>query len=71
MIFQEPMSALNPSMKCGIQVSEVLLQHETITEAEANTEVLRLFERVKIPNSQTKPLTNTLTNFQEASNNAL
>ena len=44
MVFQEPMSALNPSMKCGTQVSEVLLQHETITEAEANTEVIRLFE---------------------------
>jgi len=49
MVFQEPMSALNPSMKCGTQVSEVLLQHETITEAEANTEVIRLFEQVKIP----------------------
>ena len=49
MIFQEPMSALNPSMKCGEQVSEVLLQHETISEAEADSEVIRLFERVKIP----------------------
>lgn len=49
MIFQEPMSALNPSMKCGRQVSEVLLQHETISEAEADSEVIHLFERVKIP----------------------
>ena len=49
MIFQEPMSALNPSMKCGEQVSEVLLQHETISETEADSEVIHLFERVKIP----------------------
>ena len=49
MIFQEPMSALNPSMKCGEQVSEVLLQHESISEAEADSEVIHLFERVKIP----------------------
>ncbi len=49
MIFQEPMSALNPSMKCGRQVSEVLLQHETMSEAEADSEVVHLFERVKIP----------------------
>ena len=41
MIFQEPMSALNPSMKCGEQVSEVLLQHETISEAEADSAVER------------------------------
>ncbi|MDG1777773.1 MAG: ABC transporter ATP-binding protein [Flavobacteriaceae bacterium] len=49
MIFQEPMSALNPSMKCGRQVSEILLQHENISETEANNEVINLFERVKIP----------------------
>ena len=49
MIFQEPMSALNPSMKCGRQVSEILLQHENINETEANNEVINLFERVKIP----------------------
>ncbi len=49
MIFQEPMSALNPSMKCGRQVSEILLQHENINETEPNNEVINLFERVKIP----------------------
>src|SRR5690606_33561329 len=30
MIFQEPMSSLNPSMKCGKQVSEILLRHQKI-----------------------------------------
>jgi peptide/nickel transport system ATP-binding protein len=49
MIFQEPMSALNPSMCCGTQVEEILLQHTTTTQKEAKTEVLRLFDAVKIP----------------------
>ena len=49
MIFQEPMSALNPSMCCGKQVEEILLQHTTITPKAAKTEVLRLFAAVKIP----------------------
>jgi peptide/nickel transport system ATP-binding protein len=49
MIFQEPMSALNPSMCCGKQVEEILLQHTNITPKAAKTEVLRLFAAVKIP----------------------
>ena len=49
MIFQEPMSALNPSMRCGTQVEEILLQHTTTTQKEAKAEVLRLFDAVKIP----------------------
>ena len=50
MIFQEPMSSLNPSMKCGVQVSEILLQHTSMSKAEIRTEVLSLFEKVKLPN---------------------
>ena len=49
MIFQEPMSALNPSMPCGTQVQEILLQHTSITQKEAKNEVMRLFNDVKIP----------------------
>lgn len=49
MIFQEPMSSLNPSMKCGPQVMEVLQQHKKITKQEAKIEVIRLFEKVKLP----------------------
>ncbi|GGE26390.1 ABC transporter ATP-binding protein [Psychroflexus planctonicus] len=49
MIFQEPMSSLNPSMKCGKQVVEVLQQHKKITKQEAKDEVIRLFEKVKLP----------------------
>ena len=49
MIFQEPMSALNPSICCGKQVQEILLQHTNITTKEANEEVIRLFNAVKLP----------------------
>ena len=49
MIFQEPMSALNPSMCCGTQVEEILLQHTSISKKAAKDEVIRLFEDVKIP----------------------
>lgn len=49
MIFQEPMSSLNPSMTCGLQVLEILKQHQKISKKEAKTEVIRLFEKVKLP----------------------
>ena len=49
MIFQEPMSSLNPSMTCGKQVEEVLLQHKFCTKKEVKATVLSLFEKVKLP----------------------
>jgi len=49
MIFQEPMSALNPSICCGQQVEEILLQHTNITTKVATQEVIRLFNAVKLP----------------------
>ena len=52
MIFQEPMSSLNPSMKCGQQVEEILLQHTNLSKSEAKTETLSLFEKVKLPSPQ-------------------
>jgi peptide/nickel transport system ATP-binding protein len=51
MIFQEPMSALNPSTRCGKQVEEILLHHVNITPKEAQKEVIRLFNAVKIPDA--------------------
>ena len=53
MIFQEPMSALNPSMRCGEQVTEILLHHKIIKKKEVKAVVLRLFESVKIPDPLT------------------
>ncbi len=52
MIFQEPMSSLNPSAKCGKQVLEILLQHTTLSKAAAKTEVLSLFDKVKLPDPE-------------------
>lgn len=49
MIFQEPMSSLNPSMKCGEQVAEMLRQHTTLNSQEIKNEVISLFNRVKLP----------------------
>ncbi|MCC4212125.1 ABC transporter ATP-binding protein [Leeuwenhoekiella parthenopeia] len=49
MIFQEPMSSLNPSMKCGKQVTEILLRHTQISKSNAKNEVIKLFNQVKLP----------------------
>ena len=52
MIFQEPMSSLNPSMTCGKQTEEVLLQHTNLTKNEVKTEVMFLFEKVRLPSPE-------------------
>lgn len=49
MIFQEPMSSLNPSMRCGAQVAEILEQHTKLSSTAIKAEVLRLFDQVKLP----------------------
>ncbi len=49
MIFQEPMSALNPSMRCGVQVAEILMHHKKLSRKAAKKETLLLFEKVKLP----------------------
>jgi peptide/nickel transport system ATP-binding protein len=48
-IFQEPMSSLNPSMTCGKQVEEIILNHTTLSKTEAKNHVITLFEKVKLP----------------------
>ncbi|WP_339609221.1 ABC transporter ATP-binding protein [uncultured Planktosalinus sp.] len=50
MIFQEPMNALNPSMRCGKQVSEILIHHNKLSQQDAKKETILLFEKVKLPN---------------------
>lgn len=52
MIFQEPMSSLNPSMRCGKQVEEILQQHTNLSKSEVRNEVTLLFEKVKLPNPE-------------------
>jgi peptide/nickel transport system ATP-binding protein len=49
MIFQEPMSSLNPVYTCGKQVAEVLLLHRSISEKEAKERTIALFEKAKLP----------------------
>ncbi|MFL9845405.1 ABC transporter ATP-binding protein [Flavobacterium rhizosphaerae] len=49
MVFQEPMSSLNPSMRCGYQVGEILKQHTALSATEIKQQVLELFEKVKLP----------------------
>ena len=51
MIFQEPMTSLNPMMTIGNQVAEVLVCHMGVNVKDARTEVIRLFEKVRIPNA--------------------
>jgi peptide/nickel transport system ATP-binding protein len=50
MIFQEPMSSLNPSLTCGYQVAEILKQHTSLSKKEIKQKVITLFEKVKLPN---------------------
>ncbi|QZO06910.1 ABC transporter ATP-binding protein [Agrobacterium vitis] len=49
MIFQEPMTSLNPSMKIGTQISEALISHRGMDWDAAEKESVRLMERVRIP----------------------
>ena len=59
MIFQEPMTSLNPVYKCGYQVSEMILQHEgktalrqaqgPVSKKEAKKRVIKLFKQVMLP----------------------
>lgn len=49
MIFQEPMTSLNPVFQCGFQVTEAILAHEDVTEDEAKERVISLFKKVMLP----------------------
>lgn len=52
MIFQEPMTSLNPIFPIGKQIAEALTVHQNISAAEAKSEVIRLLEKVRIPNAK-------------------
>ncbi len=49
MIFQEPMTSLNPVYTCGEQVMEALILHQKISKKEARLKTLELFNKVKLP----------------------
>src|SRR4249920_2038023 len=49
MIFQEPMTALNPVMTCGLQIDEVLETHTKLDAAERQAKIIAILSRVKLP----------------------
>jgi peptide/nickel transport system ATP-binding protein len=52
MIFQEPMTALNPVMRCGDQIDEVLREHTRLAPAERRAKIIRMIEQVHLPDPQ-------------------
>lgn len=52
MVFQEPMTALNPVMSCGDQVDELLSTHTDWPRDQRRAEILRIFERVRLPDPE-------------------
>lgn len=49
MVFQEPMTALNPVVRCGVQVDEMLAQHTDLSPSERRKKVLDIFHKVRLP----------------------
>jgi len=54
MIFQEPLTSLNPIYRIGDQVSEIILNHRKVSKAEARSEVIRLLTEVQIPDPEAR-----------------
>jgi peptide/nickel transport system ATP-binding protein len=52
MIFQEPMTSLNPVYSCGSQVMEAILLHQKISKKEARKKTIKLFEQVQLPDPE-------------------
>ncbi|RDC55624.1 ABC transporter ATP-binding protein [Pedobacter chinensis] len=49
MIFQEPMTSLNPVFTCGEQVAEAIILHQKVSKAEAKRQTINLFNEVQLP----------------------
>ena len=49
MIFQEPMTSLNPVLTIGLQIAEALIYHSRVNRKAAEAEVVRILERVQVP----------------------
>ncbi len=53
MIFQEPMTSLNPLLTCGFQVMEAIREHFPVSDAAAREKTIALFEKVQLPDPAT------------------
>ena len=51
MIFQDPMTSLNPVFTIGEQVNEAIMLHQNITKTKAKNETIKMLEKVQIPNA--------------------
>ena len=54
MIFQEPMTSLNPVLTVGLQIVEALMLHRDLSRSAAEAETIRLFDRVCIPAAKSR-----------------
>ena len=54
MIFQEPMTSLNPVLTIGVQIAEALILHRGLSRSEAEAETIRLLEKVRIPAAKSR-----------------
>ena len=54
MIFQEPMTSLNPYQKVGYQIDETLIIHKNLTKTDARQRTIELLKKVKIPEPEIK-----------------
>ncbi|MDU0341112.1 ABC transporter ATP-binding protein [Bosea rubneri] len=54
MIFQEPMTSLNPVLPIGFQIAEALVMHRGLSRSEAEAETIRLLEKVRIPAARSR-----------------
>ena len=56
MVFQEPMTCLNPTMTVGNQIVEVILNHKKISSTQANKEMIELLKLVEIPDPEQRSI---------------
>lgn len=56
MIFQEPMTSLNPTQRIGKQIEEAVRVHETVSEQEARQRAISMLEKVGVPGPEERIL---------------
>src|SRR5687768_8915426 len=54
MIFQEPMTSLNPAFPVGEQIAEAILRHKSVTRLQAKAQAIEMLRKVRIPSPETR-----------------